>query len=124
MNQLQPEPINLRTGIIASSRLRQFCQLSPARQFPACPRAERGGGRDCLKTSYAYMQNRITHEFLVKCWFALKASDRLPLTEAEQRFYTAIHLAVMAYEDEVRLGHPAPERRCMICHAPVSQCCC
>ena len=43
MNQLQPEPINLRTGIIASSRLRQFCQLSPARQFPACPpRVARG----------------------------------------------------------------------------------
>ena len=27
-------------------------------------------------------------------------------------------------EDEIRLGHPAPERRCMIRNAPVSQCCC
>ena len=81
-------------------------------------------GGDGLKINYVQMQNGITHEFLVKCWFALKASDRLPLTEAEQRFYTAIHLAVMAYEDEVRLGHPATEQRCMICHASVSKCCC
>ena len=98
-------------------------KVVPALPLPAAKRRA-GVGQDCLKISYAYMQNRMTHEFLVKCWFALKASDRLPLTEAEQRFYTAIHLAVMAYEDEVRLGHPAPERRCMICHAPVSQCCC
>ena len=83
-----------------------------------------GVGQDCLKINSVQMQNRITHEFLVKCWFALKASDRLPLTEAEQRFYTAIHLAVMAYEDEIRLGHPAPERRCMICEKPVSECNC
>ena len=66
----------------------------------------------------------MTNEFLVKCWLALKASDRLPLTEAEQRLYTAIHLAVMAYEDEVRLGHPPTERRCMNCGVAVSKCCC
>lgn len=51
-------------------------------------------------------------------------SDRMPLSEAEQRLYTALHLAVMAYEDEQRLGQPAPERRCMICEKPLSRCCC
>lgn len=57
-------------------------------------------------------------------WRAVNEADELPLTEGEQRLYTAIHLAVMAYDDEVRLGHPAPERRCMICGSMVSQCCC
>ena len=57
-------------------------------------------------------------------WRAVNESDEVPLSEAEQRLYMAIHLAVMAYEDEVRLGHPPTERRCMICHAPVSKCCC
>jgi hypothetical protein len=65
-----------------------------------------------------------TTELKTLLWRAVNESEELPLTEAEQRFYTAIHLAVMAYEDEVRLGHPAPERRCMICHAPVNKCCC
>jgi len=121
MNQLQPEPINLRTGAIDLSRLRQFCQLSLSGSSLPAPRAERGGRRDCLKTSYAQMQ---TTE-LTKClWQAVNESDGLPLSEAEERLYSALHLAVMAYEDEVRLGHPAPERRCMICHAPVSECCC
>jgi hypothetical protein len=59
---------------------------------------------------------------LVRC--VVNESDREALTDAEQRLYSAIHLAVMAYEDEVRLGIPALERRCMICGAPVSQCCC
>jgi len=48
----------------------------------------------------------------------------MPLSEAEARLYTVVHLGVMAYEDEVRLGHPAPERRCMMCGVLVSQCCC
>jgi hypothetical protein len=48
----------------------------------------------------------------------------MPLSEAEERLYTTIHLGVMAYEDEIRLGHPAPERRCLICGVPVSQCRC
>ena len=43
MNQLQPEPIKLRTGIIASSRLRQFCQLSPGKAVPALPMPARSG---------------------------------------------------------------------------------
>jgi hypothetical protein len=57
-------------------------------------------------------------------WRAVDESERLPLSEAEQRLYTSLHLALMAYEDEVRLGHPAPERRCMICNVPVSECSC
>jgi hypothetical protein len=57
-------------------------------------------------------------------WRTVNESDEMPLLEAEQRLFTALNLAVMAYEDEVRLGQPASERRCMICHAPVSQCCC
>jgi hypothetical protein len=65
-----------------------------------------------------------TDEFLNQCLDALTKSERLVLTEAELRFYTAIRAAVMAYEDEVRLGHPAPERRCMICKEPLSQCRC
>jgi len=63
-------------------------------------------------------------EFTKLLWRAVNEADELPLSEAEARLYTAIHLAVMAYEDEVRLGHPPTERRCMICHAPVSKCCC
>ncbi len=59
MNQLQPEPISLRTGAIDLSRLRQFCQLSPAKRFPPCPHPPREGrvgvGRDCLKINYAQM---------------------------------------------------------------------
>ena len=55
---------------------------------------------------------------------AVNESDTLPLSEAEQRLYTSLHLAVMAYEDEVRLGHPATERRCMICEEPLSECGC
>jgi hypothetical protein len=69
-------------------------------------------------------QHTFTNKFVNDCWFAVKKTDRFALSEAEQRFYTAIHLALMAYADEVRLGHPAPERRCMICGVPVSQCCC
>jgi hypothetical protein len=55
---------------------------------------------------------------------AVNESDEMPLSEAEFRLYTDIHLTLMAYEDHVRLGHPAPERRCMICEKPLSQCCC
>jgi hypothetical protein len=61
----------------------------------------------------------------IKClWRLVKAGEERPLPAAELRLLMRVRLAVMAYEDEVRLGHPAPERRCMICHAPLSQCCC
>jgi hypothetical protein len=95
----------------------------PALPPPAAQRRA-GVGRDCLKINYAQMKNRFTNEFLTKCWLAVRASERWPLSEAEQHFYTAIHLAVMAYEDEVRFGHPPTERRCMICEKPLSECNC
>ena len=85
------------------------------------PRGARRGAVARLKINYVQMK---TTELIKLLWRAVNESDRLPLSEAEQRLYTAMHLAVMAYEDEIRLGHPAPERRCMICNAPVSQCCC
>ena len=48
MNQLQTEPMGLRTGVIDSLRLRQFCQLSPGKRFPPLPShpppARAGGG--------------------------------------------------------------------------------
>jgi hypothetical protein len=69
-------------------------------------------------------QKTFTNKFVNDCWFAVRKSDGFALSEAEQRFYSAIHLAVMAYADEVRLGHAAPERRCMICEAPLSECNC
>ena len=71
--------------------------------------------------NYARMK---TTELIRLLWRAVDESDALPPTEAESRLYTAIHVAVMAYEDEVRLGHPAPERRCINCGVPVSECCC
>jgi hypothetical protein len=86
--------------------------------------AQRRPAPDGLKINSVQMQNRFTNEFMAKCWFALKASERLALSEAEQRFYTSLHLAVMAYDDEIRLGHPPAERRCMICEKPLSACYC
>ena len=65
-----------------------------------------------------------TTELIQRLQCAIDESDRLPLSDAEQRLYTALHLAVMAYEDEVRLGHPPTERRCMICERPLSECSC
>lgn len=65
-----------------------------------------------------------TTELRKLLWRAVDEADEAPLTEAEQRLYTSLHLAVMAYEDEVRLGHPASERRCMNCGVPLSKCCC
>jgi hypothetical protein len=62
-----------------------------------------------------------TTELTQLLWRAVNEADELPLTEAEQRFYASLQRAVMAYEDEVSR---APERRCMICNVPVSQCCC
>jgi hypothetical protein len=50
--------------------------------------------------------------------------DGVPLSEAEARFLASMHLAALAFEDETRLGHPVPERRCLICGVLVSQCCC
>ena len=65
-----------------------------------------------------------TTELTKLLWRAVNEADEAPLTEAEQRFYSTLHLALMAYQDEERLGHPAPERRCMIFGVPVSKCYC
>ena len=65
-----------------------------------------------------------TTELIKFIRWALKVRDRLPLSEAELRLDTGLHQSVLAYEDEVRLGHPARERRCMICELPISKCCC
>ena len=65
-----------------------------------------------------------TTELKKLLWRAVNESDTLPLSEAEERLYTAIQMAVMAYEDEVRVGHPGSERRCMICEKPLSECYC
>jgi hypothetical protein len=65
-----------------------------------------------------------TTELTKLLWRAVNESDEMPLLEAEERLYAAIHPALMAYEDETRPGHPALERRCMICGVPVNQCCC
>jgi hypothetical protein len=94
MNQLQPEPINLRHGDVAPSRLRQYCQLSHFRQFPACPRAERGGGRDCLKMNSAQMK---TTE-LQMLWKLVKAGEDRPLTAADLALLLRIRYAVQEYE--------------------------
>ena len=55
---------------------------------------------------------------------AMDANDRTHLSEAEERFLATVHMAALAFEDEIRLGHPAPERRCMKCLVTESQCCC
>jgi hypothetical protein len=67
----------------------------------------------------------VSTEWLIKMvrW-TLRVLDKKPMNEGEQILLTGLHLAVMAYEDEVRWGHPAAERRCMICEVPLSQCCC
>jgi hypothetical protein len=65
-----------------------------------------------------------TSELTKLLWQAVNESDEMPLSEAEQWLYTEIHVALMTYEDYVRLGHLPSERRCMICGVPVSRCCC
>jgi hypothetical protein len=57
-------------------------------------------------------------------WKLVKAGEDGPLASADSRLLMRLRSALMDYEDEVKLGAPAPERRCMICHAPVSKCCC
>jgi len=62
-----------------------------------------------------------TTELIQLLWRAVNEADELPPMEAEQRLYASLQRAVMAYEDKNR---QAPERRCMICNVPVSQCSC
>ena len=79
------------------------------------------GGDDCLKMNYVQMK---TTEIIKLLRHVGNEDNTMPLSDAEQRLYAALHLARMGYEDEIRLGHPAPERLCMICGVPVSDCCC
>lgn len=85
------------------------------RGAPASPLA------DGLKMNSAQMKTTELTKFLHQ---AVNESDTLPLSEAEQQLYATLHLAVMAYEDETRFGHPPAERRCMICGVSVSRCFC
>jgi hypothetical protein len=57
-------------------------------------------------------------------WKLVKAGEDRPLSAADLRLLMRARSALMDFEDEVKLGQPAAERRCMICNALVSQCCC
>jgi hypothetical protein len=57
-------------------------------------------------------------------WQLVKAGEERPLSAADLRLLMRVRSALMDYQDEVNLGQPAAERRCMICAAPVSLCCC
>jgi len=57
-------------------------------------------------------------------WKFVRAGEDRPLSAADLRLLIRVRSALMDYEDEVKLGEPARERRCMICGVPVSQCCC
>ena len=57
-------------------------------------------------------------------WKLVKAGEARPLSSADMRLLLHIRSALKDYDDEVRLGHPAPERHCMICKEPLNQCRC
>ena len=78
-------------------------------------------GRDCLKINSAYMKTTELKNIILK---AVAENDHAALAPAEARFLATVHDAALAYEDEVRLGHPAPERRCTICREPINHCQC
>jgi len=65
-----------------------------------------------------------TRELIKLLWRAVDEADALPLSEPEERLYGALHLAVLAYEDETVYRRVAAERRCMMCGVPLSQCHC
>jgi hypothetical protein len=56
-------------------------------------------------------------------WKLVKAGEERPLSAADLRLLMRLRTALLDYQDEIKLGQPAGERRCMICNAPVSQCC-
>jgi hypothetical protein len=51
-------------------------------------------------------------------------NDTMPFSEAEQRFFGVLCDALSAYEDEVQSDRSTSERRCLLCAALVSRCCC
>jgi hypothetical protein len=73
-----------------------------------------------LKINYAFMK---TTEIKL-LWKLVKASEKRSLSAADLRLLMRIRSALMDYEDEVKLGHPATERRCLICKEPINQCRC
>ena len=83
--------------------------------------ATAAGWRDCLKMNSVLMKTTEVVKFLRR---AIDEADEDPLSEAEARLYDSIHQAVLAYEDEVKLGEGPHERRCMICEQPLSRCRC
>ena len=73
-----------------------------------------------LKINYVQMK---TTE-LKMLWKLVKAGEKRRLPTAKLRLLMRLRSALKDYEDEVRLGHPAAERRCLICKEPLSQCRC
>ena len=65
-----------------------------------------------------------THEIIEFLRRVETENDQKPVSGPALRLRTQLLSARVAYEDEVRLGVEAPERRCGICGVPVSQCCC
>ena len=57
-------------------------------------------------------------------WKLVKAGEERPLSAADLRLLMRLRSALINHEDEMKLDHPAPERRCMICGVPVSRCFC
>jgi hypothetical protein len=57
-------------------------------------------------------------------WKLVKAGEKKRLSSAKLRLLMRLWSALKDYEDGVRLGHPAAERRCLICKEPLSQCRC
>ena len=75
---------------------------------------------DGLKMNSAQMKKTELQMF----WKLVKSGEDRPLAAAELRLLLRVRLALMDYQDEIKLGHQAFERRCVICRVPVSQCCC
>ena len=73
-----------------------------------------------MKINYAFMKPTE----LKKLWKLVKTGEEKPLSATELRLFMRLRSALMDYEDEIKLGHPAPERRCMICKEPLNQCRC
>jgi hypothetical protein len=57
-------------------------------------------------------------------WKLVKAGEERPLSAADLRLLMRVRSALVEYEDEVKLGEPAAERRCLICKEPMNQCRC
>ena len=63
-------------------------------------------------------------EELAVIWRVVKAGEDRALEAPDLRLLMRLRSALMLYEDERRPGPASRERRCHLCHAPVSRCCC